>query len=92
MRKLQADILEDYLRHTYRVQDQAILNAVKRALSAREQKIFELHATVVTGKKLVVICRHPERIKEVILITKECPRKIYRKRLTLDRKQNASEA
>jgi len=85
-------ILEDYLRHTYHVKDPRILSAVKRVLSAREQGSLELHATVVTGKKLVVICDHPERIKEVILMEKTGPGRVYRQRLALKCKKNPAEA
>ncbi len=90
--KLQETILEDYLRHTYCVKDPRVLNAVKRVLSVREQGSLELHATVVTGKKLVVICECPERIKEVILMEKQNPGRVYRQRLALKRKKNPAEA
>ncbi len=90
--RLHEKILEDYLRHTYHVKDPRILNVVKRILSVREQGSFELHATVVTGKKLVVICDHPEQLREVILIGKRNPGKLYRERLALKRKKNPTEA
>ena len=90
--KLYETILEDYLRHTYRVKDPNILNSVKRVLSAEEQGSVELHATVVSQKKLVVVCEHPEQLEEVILIRKRYPRRVYRSRLALDRKNNARKA
>lgn len=90
--KLHEKILEDYLRHTYRARDPDILNSVKRVLSAGEQGALELHATVVTGKKLVVVCEHPERIKEVILMEKSNPGMVYWRRLALKRKKNPAKA
>ena len=90
--KLHETILEDYLWHAYRLKDPRILKALKRTLSAREQGGFKLHATVISGKKLVAVVEYPERVKEVILITKRDPRKVYRFALTLKRKQNAAKA
>lgn len=90
--KLHETILEDYLWHAYRLKDPRILKALKRALSAREQGAFELHATVISGKKLVAVVEHPERVREVVLIAKWNPKKVYHLALTLKRKQNAAKA
>ncbi len=85
-------IFEDYLRHTYGIKDPKILNAVKGVLSAWEQGSLELHISIVTQKKLVVVCERPERIKEVILMEKSDPGRVYRQRLALKRKKNPAEA
>lgn len=88
--KLHEKILSDYLRCTYGVRDPVILKALKKILSDREQGNLMLHVTVVTGKKLVVICEHPERIQEVILIGKENPCRV--ERLVLKNKDDPSQA
>lgn len=90
--KLHEQILENYLWHVCRVKDPKILNAVKQVLSAKEQDGIEPHASVVTKRKLVVVAKHPERLQEIIFIERGGrldTGKIYRCRLTLNRKQNA---
>jgi len=88
--KLHGEILKDYLRTTCRVKDPRILSAVRRVLSAQEQDNIEPHASVVTREKLVIIAKHPERLKEIVFIGRgeRGPGKIYRCLLTLKRKQN----
>jgi len=90
--RLYERILEDYLRHTIAAKDPRILNALKQVLSTREQGSVEAHASLVTQKKLVVVCEHPERLREVILIGRQNPGKVRRERLALKRKKNASKA
>ncbi len=88
--KLHEQILESYLRNACRVKDPKILNAVRQVLSAQEQGSIEPHASVVTQKKLVVVVKHPERLKEIIFIRtgERGSGKIYRCRLALKGKQN----
>ena len=84
-------LFEDSLRHPWVVLDQRILKALRGLLSHKEQESADFPAAVVTGTKLVVLCDHPERLKEVILMERQDPVKVYRRRLTLKGKENSSE-
>jgi len=87
---LNEEILGNYLRFACRVKDPRILNAVGQVLSAREKGSIEPHASVVTGEKMVVALKRPERLKEIIIIGKSGSSvRIYRSRLRLNRKQNS---
>ena len=85
-------LLEDYLRNKCKVKELKIRNSVRRNLSPREQWNVELHSTILTEKKLVVIASHPERLKEVIFIVQGNPGKIYRYSLGLKQKKNPRKA
>ena len=88
--KLRDQIFENYLQHACRIQNPAILNAVKQVLSDKEQDSIQSHASLVTQDKLVLVVKRPERLREIIFVVKGEPDsvKIYRCRLTLKRKQN----
>jgi hypothetical protein len=90
--RLSERILEDYLRHTFGTKDPRILKALRKILSGRERGNVEAHLSLVTQGKLVVVCKRPERIREVILIWKENPGEVRRGRLALKGKQDASKA
>ncbi len=85
-------LFEDSLRHPWVVLDQRILKALRGLLSHKEQESADFPAAVVTGTKLFVICENPERLKEVILIDRQDPAKIYRRRLALKGEENSTEA
>lgn len=82
-------IFESSLRYPPGVTDPRILKALRRVLSLRAQGGAEPAAAVVTGKKLVVVCEYPERIKEVILMEIQNPGRVYERRSALKRKKNA---
>ena len=84
--------LEDYLRHIFSATDPKILKALKEVLSAREQGSVEPHISLVTQRKLVALCKHPDEIQEVILIGRDNLTRVRRERLTLKGKQDPSKA
>ena len=77
------------MRYPSGVTDLRILKAVRGVLSVRAQGSAEFPIVIVTGKKLVVVCEYPERIKEVILMEIQNPGRVYERRLALKRKKNA---
>ena len=85
-------LVDDYLKNKCKIKQPKIRDSVRRNLSRREQWNVELHATVLTEKKLVIIAAHPERLKEVIFIAERNPRKIYRYPLSLKQKKNPRKA
>lgn len=91
-RALREWIFADYLWRTYRLDDRKILAAIKRLLTQRERAGFRIHATIVSGKKLISVLECPESLKEVILIARHNPGRIRRCALTLKRKENSAQA
>ncbi len=89
--KLHEKIFEDFMGKTYEIVDPEILNSLQRILSAEEQDKVESHISVVTETKLVIIARHPERLKEIIFIAKgkRGRERIYRARLRLKSQKSA---
>lgn len=85
-------ILRDSLRFSRTLDNSRILDAVTEMFSRREQAKVGFSVSVVTERKLVVVCENPERVKEMILIDRCNPGRIYRRRLALKRKQNSPKA
>ena len=85
-------IFEDSLRYPGVMPDERIVKAVKGLLTLEEQENADFSAAVVSGTKLILVCKHPEPIQEVVLIEKRNPAKVHRRCLALKRKKNPAEA
>jgi|GEM_PF-2022167 len=83
---------EDSLRWPYVKLDEPAQKALSGLLSSGEKDQAEFPVSVLTREKLVLICDHPERIKEAVLVDENDPAKVYRLPLGLKGKEHSRDA
>jgi len=82
---------EDIVRYPQAVTDQRTLEAVKGFLTPGEREDMDFLGGIISGGKLILICKDPEALRDVILIERKNPKTSYRRRLVLKREDDPAE-
>lgn len=77
---------EDILRYPQVMTDQRLVRAVNKLLTPEEREDVDFLGGIVAGTKIILVCKDPTSLREVIMIGRRNPKKVYRRRLSLKRK------
>jgi len=89
--KRAARTCEDILRYPQVMTDHRLVRAVNKLLTPEEREDVDFLGGIVAGTKIILVCGDPRPLREIIMMERRNPEKIYRRRLILKRKNNPAQ-